>query len=168
MFTYWSALAPAVALSNLYSYACRNKTTSSMCMLINLQYVFSSLSETMSLTIYHQGFFHSVRRNLSLNCLHRHRSLAIPGHAGPKWRIRLSLHLVLGLPCRLVHSFSWCPSVTLFIHLLSLNRTTMYPANPCIPFLITSFTQCYINIVSNYIYIYIYTYYRNEVNKNCM
>ena len=53
-------------------------------------------------TIYHQGFSHSVRRNLSLNCLHRRRPLAIPGHAGPRWRIRLSLHLVLGIPCRLV------------------------------------------------------------------
>ena len=57
------------------------------------------------LTIYHQGFFHSVRRNPSLNCFHRRRSLAILGHAGPKWRIRLSIHLILGLPCRLVHSY---------------------------------------------------------------
>ena len=72
-------------------------------------------------TIYHQGIFHSVRRNPSLNCLNRRRSLAILGHAGPRWRIRLSLHLVLGLPCRLVHSRG-VHSVTLFVHLLSLNR----------------------------------------------
>ncbi len=85
---------------------------------------------------YHQGIFHSVRRNPSLNCLHRRRSLAILGHAGPRWRIRLSLHLVLGLPCRLVHSRG-VHSVTLFVHLLSLNRA-MCPAHPCIPFLITS------------------------------
>ena len=80
-------------------------------------------------TIYHQGFFHSVGRNPSLNCLHRRRSLAILDHAGPRWRIRLSLHLVLGLPCRLVHSRG-VHYVTLFVHLC--------PAHPCIPFLITS------------------------------
>ena len=60
----------------------------------------------------------------------------ILGHAGPRWRIRLSLHLVLGLPCSLVHS-GGVHSVTLFVHLLSLNRA-MCPAHPCIPFLITS------------------------------
>ena len=87
-------------------------------------------------TIYHHGFFHSVRRNPSLNCLHRRRSLAILGHEGPRWWIRLSLHLVLGLPCRLFHSRG-VHSVTLFVHLLSLNRA-MCPAHPCIPFLITS------------------------------
>ena len=87
-------------------------------------------------TIYHQGFFHSVRRNPSLNCFHRRRSLAILGHAVPRWRTRLSLHLVLGLPCRLVHSRG-VHSVTLLVHLLSLNRA-MCPAHPCIPFLITS------------------------------
>ena len=86
-------------------------------------------------TIYHQGFFHSVMRNHSLNCLHRRRSLAIVGHAGPRWQIRQS-HLVLGLPCCLVHSRG-VHSVTLFVHLLSLNRA-MCPAYPCIPFLITS------------------------------
>ena len=87
-------------------------------------------------TIYHQGFFHSVRRNPSVNCCHRHRSLAIIGHAGPRWRRRLSLHLVLGLPCRLVHSRG-VHSVTLLVHLLTLKRA-MCPAHPCIPFLITS------------------------------
>ena len=87
-------------------------------------------------TIYHQGFFHSVRRNPSLNCFHRRRSLAILGHAVPRWRTRLSLHLVLGLPCRLVHSRG-VHSVTLLVHLLSLKRA-MCPAHPCIPFLITS------------------------------
>ena len=78
--------------------------------------------------------FISLRKykNPSLNCLHRRRSLAILGHAGPTWRIRLSLHLVLGLPCRLIHSRG-VHSVTLFVHLLTLN-----PAHPCIPFLITS------------------------------
>ena len=78
-------------------------------------------------TIYHQGFFHSVRRNPSLNCLHRRRSLAILGHEGPRWWIRLSLHLVLGLPCRLFHSRG-VHSVTLFVH-LSYNKyyTTIYP-----------------------------------------
>ena len=91
---------------------------------------------TMVFTIYHQGFFHSVRRNPSLNCLHRRRSLAILGHEGPRWWIRLSLHLVLGLPCRLFHSRG-VHSVTLFVHLLSLTRA-MCPAHPCIPFLITS------------------------------
>ena len=87
-------------------------------------------------TIYHQGFFHSVRRNPSLNCFHRRRSLAIIGHAVPRWRTRLSLHLVLGLPCRLVH-YRGVHSVTLLVHLLSLKRA-MCPAHPCIPFLITS------------------------------
>ena len=87
-------------------------------------------------TIYHQGFFHFVRRNPSLNCLHRRRSLAILGHAEPRWRMRLFLHLVLGLPCRLVHSRG-AHSVSLTVHLLSLNRA-MCPAHPCIPFLITS------------------------------
>ena len=70
-------------------------------------------------TIYHQDLFHSVRRNPSLNCLHRRRSLAILGHEGPRWWIRLSLHLVLGLPCRLFHSRG-VHSVTLFVHLLSV------------------------------------------------
>ena len=79
-------------------------------------------------TIYLQGLFHYVRRNPSLNCLHRRRSLVILGHAGPRWRIRLSLHLVLGLLCRLVHSRG-IHSVTLFVHLLSLNRA-MCPARP--------------------------------------
>ena len=88
------------------------------------------------LPFYHQGFFHSVRRNPSLNCLHRRRSLAILGHEGPRWWIRLSLHLVLGLPCRLFHSRG-VHSVTLFVHLSSLTRA-MCPAHPCIPFLITS------------------------------
>ena len=41
----------------------------------------------------------------------------------------------LGLPCRLVHSRG-VHSVTLFVHLLSLNRA-MCPAHPRIPFLIT-------------------------------
>ena len=75
-------------------------------------------------TIYHQGFFHSVRRNPSLNCFHRHRSLAILGHAVPMWRTRLSLHLVLGLPCRLVHSRG-VHAVTLLVHLLSLKRAVL-------------------------------------------
>ena len=65
--------------------------------------------------------------------------LAIIGHAGPRWTIRLSIHLVLGLPCRLVHSRG-VHAITLLIyvlvHLLSLNRT-MCPAHPCTPFLIT-------------------------------
>ena len=87
-------------------------------------------------TIYHQGFFQSVRRNPSLNCLHRRRSLAILGHAGPGCRIRLSLHLVLGLPCRLAHSRG-VHSVTRLVHLLSLNRA-MCHTHQCIPFLITS------------------------------
>ena len=87
-------------------------------------------------SFHHQGLFHSERRNPSLNCFHRRRSLAIIGHAGPRWRIRLSLHLVLGLPCRLVH-YCGVHSVTLLLHLLSLNRA-MCPAHPCILFLITS------------------------------
>ena len=65
------------------------------------------LNITCTWTIYHQGIFHSLRRNPSLNCLHRRRSLAIFGHTGPRWRIRLSLHLVLGLP--IPCPFSWCP-----------------------------------------------------------
>ena len=48
---------------------------------------------------------------------------------------KAALHLVLGLPCRLVHSRG-VHSVTLSVHLLSLNRA-MCPAHPCIPFLIT-------------------------------
>ena len=78
--------------------------------------------------IHYQGFFHSVRRNPFLNCFHRRRSIAIIGHTGPRWRIRLSLHLVLGLPCRLVHSRG-VHSVSLTVHLLSLNRA-IYAAHP--------------------------------------
>ena len=104
-----------------------------LCLELNLQV---SGSPLLMFTIYHQGFFHSVRRNPSLNCFHRRRSLPIIGHAGPRWRIRLSLHLVLGLPCRLVH-YRGVHSVTLLVNLLSLNRA-MCPAHPCIPFLITS------------------------------
>ena len=110
------------------------------CSVATHQYV-SRLAMSM-FTIYHQGFFYSVRRNPSLNCFHRCRSLAILGHAGPRWRIRLFLHLVLGLPCRLVHSRG-VHSVTLFVHLLSLNRT-MCPAHPCIPL---------------YSYVYVHSFY---------
>ena len=113
---------------------CQFKMKSSKC-------PYRSKRQVIILTVYiyifyHQGFFHSVRRNPSLNCLHRCRSLAILGHEGPRWWIRLSLHLVLGLPCRLFHSRG-VHSVTLFVHLLSLTRA-MCPAHPCIPFLITS------------------------------
>ena len=71
----------------------------------------TSIKRTFSETInyYHQDLFHS------LHCLHRHRSLAIIDHAEPRWRIRLSLHHVLGLPCRLVHS-SGVHSVTPLVH----------------------------------------------------
>ena len=77
----------------------------------------------------------------SLDCLHRRRSLAILGYAGPRWRTRLSLHLVLGLPCRLVHSRG-VHSVTRLVHMLSLNRA-MCPAHPCRPiaFLIMSMVE---------------------------
>ena len=88
----------------------------------------------LPLIIHHEGFLHSVSKN-SLSYLHRRRSLAILGRAGPCWRMRLLLHFVLGLPCRLVHSRG-AHSVTLLINLLSLNRT-MCPAHPCIPFLVT-------------------------------
>ncbi len=67
----------------------------------------------------------TIRRNPSLNLHHRRRSLAILGHAGLKCRIRFSLHLVLGLPCRLVHScpFLSCPfSLSLSLS-LSLSRS---------------------------------------------
>ena len=68
----------------------------------------------------------------------------VSGYSWPRrthmWRIRLSLHLVLGLPCRLVHSRGVL-SVTLFVHLLSLNRA-MCPAHPRIPFLITYMISC--------------------------
>ena len=82
-------------------------------------------------TIYHQSFFHSVRRNPSLNCFHRRRSLAILGHAGPKWRIRLSLHLVLGLPCCLNCPFSWCPlchsfSPSVIVESCNVSRPSVY------------------------------------------
>ena len=101
--------------------------------------MFSSLSETMSLTIYHLSGFLSLRKEEPLPELFPQTP-----HTGPRWRIRLSLHPVLGLPCRLVHSRG-VHSVTLLVHLLSLNRT-MYPAHPCIPFLRTSmmsFTPLY-------------------------
>ena len=42
----------------------------------------------------------------SLNCLQRRRYLTIHGHEEPRWQMRFSLHLLLGLPCRLVHSRS--------------------------------------------------------------
>ena len=81
-------------------------------------------------TIHHHGYFHSVRRNPSLKCFHRRRSLAILGHAGPRWRITLSLHVVLGLPCRLVHSRG-VHSVTLLVHNVvvescNVSRPSMY------------------------------------------
>ena len=103
---------------------------------INITVGTYSLSNDIPFTIYHQGLFHSVRRKPSLNCFHRRRSLAILGHAGPRWWIRLSLHLVLALPGRLVHSRG-VHHVTRLVHLLSLNRA-MCPAHSCIPFLITS------------------------------
>ena len=53
----------AICLSRVYSY-----------------YFKRNLPLFCVLTIYHQGFFHSIRRNPSLNCLHRCRSLAILGH----------------------------------------------------------------------------------------
>ena len=73
------------------------------------------------------------------NCHHRRRSLAILGHAGPRWQI---IYKVVSPSCfrssLLSCPFSWrplchsfCPSV------LSLNRATC-PAHPRIPFLITS------------------------------
>ena len=71
----------------------------------------------LEFTIYH----HLPPGFLSLR-----KSLAILGHAGPRWQIMLSLYLVLGLPCRLVHSRG-VHSVTLFVHLLSLSRA-MCPA----------------------------------------
>ena len=99
---------------------------------------FVTTLEAICLHIYHlpPWFFHSVRSIPSLNCLDRRWSLAILGHAGPRWWIRLSLHLVLGLPCCLVNSRG-VHSVTFEVHLLSLNRV-MCPAYSCIPFLITN------------------------------
>ena len=49
--------------------------------------------------------------------------------------VRLCLHLVFGLPCRLVNSRS-VHSVTVIVHLLSLNRATC-PSQSCI-LLVTS------------------------------
>ena len=87
-------------------------------------------------TIYHQGFYQSARRNSSLNFLHRRRSPTILGDAGPRWRMRLSLHLVLGLPCRIVH-FRGVYSVTLILHIMLSLKRAVCPAHPCIPFLLT-------------------------------
>ena len=80
--------------------------------------------------VYHlpPGLYHSVRRNPSLNCLHRHRSLASVGHAKRRWWVRMSLHLVLCLPSRLVHSRG-VHAVTLIVHLLSLNRAGLHCKN---------------------------------------
>ena len=91
----------------------------------NINVFFTSFTIYHSGT-YHQGLFHYIRRNPSLYCIHRRQFLAIIGHAGPRWRIRLSLRLVLCLPCRLVHSRG-VHSVTLFVHLFSLNRQCVPP-----------------------------------------
>ena len=68
-------------------------------------------------TIYHQGLFHSVRRNQSLNCLHRRRSLAGDSSGNSRSsRTQMADKAVspscLGLPCRPVHSrgVHVCPS----------------------------------------------------------
>ena len=64
-------------------------------------------------------------RNPSLNCLPRRRALAIIVPAGTIWRIRLSLHRVLGLPCRLVHSRG-VHAATLMVHLSSMMLLRYY------------------------------------------
>ena len=98
--------------------------------------VFLYRTPRFTITIYHQGFFHSVRRNPSLNCLHRRQSLAILVHAGPRWRIGPK---VVSLSCYRSSlpscPFSWCP--LFFGHMLSLNLA-ICSAHPGIPFLITS------------------------------
>ena len=66
-----------------------------------------------------------------MNCLHRRRSLAIRGHAGPKWLMSLSLHLFLGLSCLLAHSRG-----VHSIHLLYVIQA-MCHAGSCIHFVIT-------------------------------
>ena len=75
-----------------------------------------------SFTIYHQGFFHFVRRNPSLNCFHRRRSLVIIGHAGLRWRIRLSLHLV--------SLFSVFPVVLSILVVSTLSSPILVPLKP--------------------------------------
>ena len=56
----------------------------------------------------------SIRKeDPSLNCLHKRGSLAILGHTGPRLRMRLCLHLVLGLPSRIGHAL--CRSYTLSV-----------------------------------------------------
>ena len=73
---------------------------------------------TFTIYIYNQGFSHFVRRNSSMNYLHRRRSLAILGHAGPRCMAdkvvspsccRSSLSSCLFSCSSLCHSFS--PSV---------------------------------------------------------
>ena len=48
------------------------------------------------------------------------------GQAGPSWQMRLSHHLVLGLPCRLVHSRG-VQSVTLIVQLFCFHRARVPP-----------------------------------------
>ena len=105
----------------------------------NVSTNFSCDFALLNVTIYHQDFFHSVRRHLSLNRLHRHRCLAILGHAGPRWRIRLSLHNIIVLVFPAVLAILVVSTLSLFMSIskLSLNRARCL-AQPCIPFLITS------------------------------
>ena len=71
---------------------------------------------------------------------------------GHRWRIRLSLHLVLGLPCPIVHSLV-VHAATLTVHMLSLNHAMCNcSGDPGIPLLITlmlSFTpvSCRIQVL---------------------
>ena len=113
------------------------------------------LNRTLFGTIYHQGFFHSARRNPSLKCFHRRRSLVILGHAGPRGAdksvspscFRSSLS-----SC----PFSWCPHCHSFRQSVvfesgNVSRPSMYSlldnvyddihtclmAYPCIAFMVT-------------------------------
>ena len=85
--------------------------------------------DCLPFTIYHlPPWFLSLRKEEPLPELSPQTPVSsYTWHPGPRWRIRLSLNLVLGHLCRLVHSRGVHP-VTVSVYILYLNR-----AHPCMP-----------------------------------